>query len=142
MSRANTRDLVGSIGLVETVRRRLLFSDKLYRLTVDRQILASGFLVLFISSSPGRFEFERDASGASGSMQNISKEAVRSLVVPVPPIREQQEINAFVHAESDKLGLLTGKITEAIDLLHEYRTALISAAVTGKIDVRETETSP
>ena len=61
----------------------------------------------------------------------------RSVVVPVPPIDEQRAIVAFLDLETARIDALVAKIRDAIDRLKELRTALISAAVTGKIDVRE-----
>ena len=55
----------------------------------------------------------------------------------VPPIEEQHQIVAYLNAESAKFDTLTTEAQRAIDLLQERRTALISAAVTGQIDVRE-----
>ena len=57
--------------------------------------------------------------------------------VPVPPITEQTAIVAFLDQETAKLDSLIAKIREAIGRLRELRSALISAAVTGRIDVRE-----
>ena len=54
----------------------------------------------------------------------------------VPPVDEQDAIVAFLDHETAKLDALTAEAQRAIDLLQERRTALISAAVTGKIDVR------
>ena len=56
--------------------------------------------------------------------------------LPVPCQSEQQEIVEFIEREISLLDSLTSEATRAIDLLKERRTALISAAVTGKIDVR------
>ena len=58
------------------------------------------------------------------------------LPVPIPPRREQTEIVARLIAHLGKLDTLTTEAERAISLLQERRTALISAAVTGKIDVR------
>jgi type I restriction enzyme S subunit len=58
------------------------------------------------------------------------------MFMPLPPIAEQHEITTFIARESVKADELTTEATRAIDLLQERRTALISAAVTGKIDVR------
>jgi type I restriction enzyme, S subunit len=58
-------------------------------------------------------------------------------VVPSPPAREQAEIAAFLENEVTKFDTLTAEARRAIDLLQERRTALISAAVTGQIDVRQ-----
>ena len=56
--------------------------------------------------------------------------------LPVPPLDEQSEIAAFLERETDKLDALRAEAKRAIDLLKERRSALIAAAVTGKIDVR------
>ena len=55
----------------------------------------------------------------------------------VPPVAEQDEISTFINAEAAKFDTLTAEAQRAIDLLQERRTALISAAVTGQIDVRQ-----
>jgi len=55
----------------------------------------------------------------------------------LPPSCEQMEITAHLDRETAKIDALIAKVQEAIERLKEYRTALISAAVTGKIDVRE-----
>lgn len=56
---------------------------------------------------------------------------------PFPPKQEQVAIARFLSENVEELNNVQGAITEAVSLLREYRTALISAAVTGKIDVRE-----
>ena len=60
----------------------------------------------------------------------------RSVELPLPPILEQRSIVEFLHRETSMIDALVAKVHEAIDHLKELRTALISAAVTGKIDVR------
>jgi len=57
--------------------------------------------------------------------------------VATPTIEEQYKIAAFLDRETAKIDVLVAKIHEAIDRLKEYRSALISAVVTGKVDVRE-----
>lgn len=67
---------------------------------------------------------------------NISVPILKALPIPIPPISEQNEIVAHLDRETKKLDALTAEAERAIDLLQERRTALISAAVTGQIDVR------
>lgn len=57
--------------------------------------------------------------------------------VPVPPVTEQLKISEFITTTVDKLDLLISQASQLIALIQERRTALISAAVTGKIDVRD-----
>jgi type I restriction enzyme S subunit len=136
MSRANTRELLGSASLVTQVRPRLLLCDKLYRLRLMAEVINSAYFVFAMGSHGVRFQMERDATGASNSMQNISQGTILNLIIPVPDITEQQAITVYVEREAARIDALISTIGEAIEKLREYSTALISAAVTGKIDVR------
>ena len=80
-------------------------------------------------------ELERLTMGAT--LRTIGMPEVNTLATPVPPVDEQEVIVNHIHQERLRLDLLIAKIHEAIYILNECRTALISAAVTGKIDVRE-----
>ena len=61
---------------------------------------------------------------------------VRQLTMPVPSVEEQRAIVGHVNSEIIRLDALVKEIESAIALMRERRSALISAAVTGKIDVR------
>lgn len=80
-------------------------------------------------------ELERLTMGAT--VRTIGMPDVKSLVTPIPPLAEQEEIVRGVLNRRERLDALIAKVRDAIDRLKELRTALISAAVTGKIDVRE-----
>ena len=67
----------------------------------------------------------------------ITGTKIRAESVPVPPTSEQTAIANFLDRKIAKIDELTAKIGAAIERLQEYRSALITAAVTGKIDVRE-----
>ena len=71
-----------------------------------------------------------------GGQPNISQEILRGLRLACPPIEEQHAIAAFLDTETSKFDMLTAEANRAIKLLQERRSALISAAVTGKIDVQ------
>jgi type I restriction enzyme S subunit len=79
-------------------------------------------------------ELERLTMGAT--VRTIGMPDVRSLVTPIPPVPEQERIVLHVHKNRSQIDALVGKVRDAIDRLKELRTVLISAAVTGKIDVR------
>ena len=68
---------------------------------------------------------------------NASTEAIRSTVIPLPPMIEQHKITGLLKRKTSDIDRLVLNIREGIDRLQEYRATLISAAVTGKIDVRE-----
>ena len=83
------------------------------------------------------FHVERQAHGIIG-MVHITRDELGTIYVPfLPCIWEQRSIADFLDREAAKLDALIAKVREAIDRLKELRTALISAAVTGRIDVRE-----
>ncbi|HHF3085179.1 TPA: restriction endonuclease subunit S [Vibrio diabolicus] len=75
--------------------------------------------------------------GNETSQMNLNADIVRKFKVTVPPIDEQKEIVSFLEAELPRFDALLENADKAIKLMQERRTALISAAVTGKIDVRE-----
>lgn len=66
----------------------------------------------------------------------LNVEEIRNLVIPVPNPDEQTAIATFLDAVIGGIGSLAAEVEVAIGLLQERRAALISAAVTGKIDVR------
>ncbi|MGE5340001.1 MAG: restriction endonuclease subunit S [Candidatus Omnitrophota bacterium] len=70
-------------------------------------------------------------------MPRVSWEFMADLSTPLPPLPEQQNIAAYLDRETAKIDALINKVETAIEKLKEYRTSLISATVTGKIDVRE-----
>ena len=77
-----------------------------------------------------------DSSTYGAKMPRANWDFIGNCIVPVPPLKEQKQITAFLDKEKAKIDTLIKKCETAIELLKERRTALISAAVTGKIDVR------
>ena len=77
-----------------------------------------------------------DSSTYGAKMPRANWDFIGNCIVPVPPLEEQKQIVAFLDGETAKIDTLIEKCETAIELLKERRTALISAAVTGKIDVR------
>ena len=75
------------------------------------------------------------------TMLNLTPAIVGRMLVPVPPLSEQRAIADFLDQETRKIDRLSAKVEAAVERLREYRTALITAAVTGKIDVRGVDVS-
>lgn len=75
--------------------------------------------------------------GKMGTQLNLNTDTVGSIVIGIPCIEEQTSIATYLDRETSKIDRLVEKVEAAIGRLQEYRTALITAAVTGKIDVRE-----
>jgi type I restriction enzyme S subunit len=71
-----------------------------------------------------------------GTQQTLGLRTIENLRVPVPPSDEQKRIVRYIDSIFPAFDTLTAEAQRAIDLLQERRTALISAAVTGQIDIR------
>jgi len=137
ISRANTRELVGGAAVVTEDHPKLLLCDKLYRLRMDAALCVPEFLAAFLSIGGARSQIELRASGASSSMLNIGQSVILDMPVTLPSIEEQLQIVDFIRSERQRLEELQHESMCAITLLKERRSALIAAAVTGKIDVRQ-----
>ena len=72
----------------------------------------------------------------SAAQPGISVEMISRLKIPYPPIEEQEEIAGYISRNISENQQLINVTQQTIERLTEYRTALITAAVTGKIDVR------
>ena len=70
-------------------------------------------------------------------MGSRSRVGTFSLTLATPLLTEQEEIAKYLDQKTSEIALQKAKVQEAIDRLKEYRTALITNAVTGKIDVRQ-----
>jgi type I restriction enzyme S subunit len=77
------------------------------------------------------------SNGIRPDQWRLEPEKFELVSVYLPPKEEQHRIVCVIEEEIRRIDLLSEKVTEAVEKLREYRTALISAAVTGKIDVRE-----
>ena len=73
----------------------------------------------------------------SNTQSNLNAEIVRSLPLLLPSLTEQAAQTAFLDTQSQRIDALRAKAELSIERLREYRSALVSAAVAGKIDVRE-----
>ena len=136
VSRANTKELVGSAAVAGEDYPWLYICDKLYRITIEPGKSTSNYLALYLGSNEARGQLELGASGASHSMQNISQSVLMEMPIPLPEPDEQERIVNAVSVQCSLLDRLRANAIEAIGLFQERRSALITAAVTGQIDVR------
>ena len=88
-----------------------------------------------ISSEGVVSELTLESKGST--MANLNTETLGRIRLPIPPISEQEATLDYIKIISDKYDYLIRSADTAIRLMQERRTALISAAVTGKIDVRD-----
>ncbi|HXO40504.1 MAG TPA: hypothetical protein VN999_03580 [Thermoanaerobaculia bacterium] len=113
-----------------------LHQNHIFAVRPRQDLLRSYFLAHVMSSGYGRAYFTA-TSKQSTNLASTNSTKVRNLPVPIPSPTEQDRILLSISHGTERIDALIAKIRQAIDRLKELRTALISAAVTGKIDVRE-----
>jgi len=97
--------------------------------------IANNYLKFYFSSAAGAIELWTRATGSTAI--GIKAYHLKEVRVTVPPIDEQIVIADRLDREIVGIDTLVARVRNGIERLKEYRSALISAAVTGKIDVRE-----
>ena len=95
--------------------------------------LSSEILCEFLNSRPGKAQIEAAQNGAAQAVMNVSD--ALDLRVPVPPQVEQDRIEKFLQQGREQVLLSTSKLSEQVALLAEKRQALITAAVTGELEI-------
>ena len=134
-NRTNSRDLVGKVGIFRgSVRDRVSFASYLVRLRAKANV--SPEYLNYLLNSEGLLSLARSLALLSVNQANLNPTRYGEIPVPKPSVQEQDLISRQISNVAKELDGLTERIRDAIDHLRELRTALISAAVTGKIDVR------
>ncbi len=136
VSRANTRDLVGSAAVVVGEFPKLQLCDKLYALEVERATAIPDFVAGALGHPASRGRIELAASGSSPSMQNVSKTDILNLPLDLPDLDTQRSVVKRLQRDVRRVDALTREAERLIELARERRSALITAAVTGQIDTQ------
>jgi len=119
----------------QIVDARIALAQRIILLKADKERITNNYLKYHFAANSGQGELWSRATGSTAI--GIKAYHLRAILVTVPPIEEQENIAAHLDRETARLDTLITKIQKMIERLEEYRTALISAAVTGKMDVRE-----
>jgi type I restriction enzyme S subunit len=104
------------------------------RITVNEKILDSKFLLFSLRSFLTKHQIATSVKGAAQPGLNL--EMVENFFIFVPNLYDQKQIAEFLDKQTTHLDNLISKSQSQINLLQEKRQAIITAAVTGKIDVR------
>ena len=100
----------------------------------------SAFMFRAMQSVSVNRQLQTSASGVT--RYGLPNAAVGDVILPIPPLDEQRAIAAFLDHTTGEIDRLYDRVQRAMELLQEHRTALITAAVTGKIDVRKVPSDP
>ena len=109
------------------------FHQRVYKMSNFKNILGKFFFFYFSSL------FEKVAldGGAKSTVDSLRKAHFDRFIITIPEINEQFRIIEYIEHKTYKIDGLISKQKTLIEKLKEYRTSIISHAVTGKIDVRE-----
>lgn len=133
MSRANILRLVGACALVETTRTQLMLCDKIFRVCFRQDSpIDPAFLAEVMKTPFVRRQIERDATGTSPTMKNISKPALLALRFPLPPLDTQHSIvEKVAQARAE-----AGSLREAARQLHEETRSEVESMILGTKQVQ------
>ncbi len=123
--------MASKLSIVATINQHLAYIKPT---TVD--IRVDYLLFLFERA----YSYLRNESDGGGSTKGaITCEQIANLEIPLPPVAEQEAIELHVNTQLEKICKMNHQVSTALEKLNEYRSALITNAVTGKIDVRSFE---
>ncbi|MEI7606548.1 MAG: hypothetical protein WCJ64_04095 [Rhodospirillaceae bacterium] len=134
-NRTNSLDLIGKVGLyVGDSEIPISFASYLVRLRTNPG--SNQNYLSYLLNTSGVLGVARANAFVAIGQCNLNPTRYAEMRVALPPLPEQSAIVAYLDEQTAKLDALTAEAGRAIALLKEHRSALISAAVTGKIDVR------
>lgn len=142
VSRASgSRELVGSAAIVTSMTRRLILSDKTFRLNLEDERL-SEFVAIALNSRYVREQIEPRLSGADGLPSNIPLPLLKNIRLVVPGPGHATQVVELLRAELSAIDRALQTIDRKVALLRDYRNSLVVSAVTGGVDLRTVEPDP
>ncbi len=128
---------LGNVALVD--REDVALAQRIIRFRMNPAFFSGGFTLYAMMSDHFQVQLQSLSTGSTAEGLKASKLPILRIVAP--PLEEQKIIASFLNRETMRIDQMLAKVESAIDRLQEYRTALITAAVTGKIDVRQASSS-
>jgi type I restriction enzyme S subunit len=129
ISRANTAELIARAVIVHEEPYNLMMSDKIVRLTLSDYCDHYFICMLNNNAKFARIHYERNASGVSPSMKNISREVIMNLPIPLPPLAEQKRIVAKVDQLMALCDQLEASLQQAESIQHQLLKAVLHSAL-------------
>ncbi len=133
-NRTNSLDQIGKVGMFEGANAPITFASYLVRLRLTQDNVPRYFSYLL--NAEGLLGYVRTSAFVAIGQCNLNPSRYGEIYVAVPPRAEQEQITIYLDTRLAEFRMLADCALRAITLLQERRSALISAAVTGKIDVR------
>jgi len=132
---SETIEEIGFTSVCHLNMKDAVFAGFLIRFRPKENVLDAEFSEYYFQNEKLRAFFVKEMNLVTRA--SLSQELLKKMPVPIPPLHEQKKIAAYISNKTNKTNLLIDETIKSIVLLKEHRTALISAAVTGKIDIRD-----
>lgn len=134
MTRSNTRELVGDVCLVDSDCPKTIFSDLIYRISLNNTLLPC-YAIFLLQSAFIRQQIQESARGSSGTMPKISHKSIKNLNIYLPSLPKQREISDFLRNKCNNIDTCIQEKERLIKKLTAYKKSLIYEVVTGKKEV-------
>ncbi len=128
----DTRNHVGRACVAPAIGEAIVKAD-CYCAAIDRARAIAEFLALFLSSPSGADQVAVAARGTTRSRINL--DIAKEIAVPLMSLEEQRRVVILAGRERNRVTRASTSVTRQIDLLVEHRQALITAAVTGQLEI-------
>jgi type I restriction enzyme S subunit len=125
---------IGNCSIVPACLDNANISRASCRISVNKSRVSSEYLLLVLMSRPTKTAIELTTRGAAQPVLNNAE--VENLITPLPPLREQMDLASELLSKLERFDEQENLCSRQVEILQERRSALISAAVTGQIDVR------
>ena len=128
-----TRGTIGKVSMVPDFVETGVIHPCLIRFRINEDVLFIPYIINFINDSSifiSNILYQSDAT----TIEVIYSDSLREALVPLPPLREQIQISVFLDQKSFQIDSLVERLERKVELLKEYRTALISQCVTKGLD--------
>ena len=127
IGRANTLELVGSCVIVDSINKKLMLSDKILRIVFCNFV--NHFFILYMMKSKFlRSQIEKSSTGSSPTMKNISQESIKNYVLPLPSLKEQEEIVKQVEKHLQTVSDIENQITKREQLTKQLMQSILKDA--------------
>ena len=126
---------LGSAAVVEGDWVGAYVSQHVALCRLERDQVVPRFIGWFMLTTTGQDQLNEGAAG--GTKVQLALDDIRGLRVPTAPIEQQRRIAAYLDKQTTQIDMMIAETERFIELARERRAALITAAVTGQIDVRE-----
>jgi len=127
---------VGQVGMVPQELDSTLLNQNTVVFDSDDNLIHKNFIFFLLQTTAYRDHLDLHAHGTA-NQASLNVADMLDFRCVIPSIEEQKDIAEYLHDFIQRVTKLEAKATNAIELMKERKTALISAAVTGKIDVRD-----